>query len=131
MRLGRQISAEAIGVVYLIHFSGPTSQHRQHYLGWSSDVNRRFERHRSGRGAWETRKATAEGLRLTLAQTWKGTPALEARLKRWSREGRKGFSGLCPFCDGDAVLPKEIARELGAPSLSRRVVPLPERGVVG
>ena len=70
-------------------------------------------------GAGETRKALAEGLLLTQAQTWKGTPLLEQRLKEWSRQGRKGFSGICPFCPGEATLPADLAGQLGEPSLVR------------
>ena len=111
------------GIIYLVHFSGKTSEGRQHYLGWSAQPDVRLRRHRAGRGAWETRKAVAEGLKLTQAQTWKGTPLLEQRLKEWSRDGRKGFAGICPFCQGDVELPPELARDLGAPSLTRHQAP--------
>lgn len=67
---------DARATVYLVHFSGLTSQNRQHYLCWSADVGRRFARHTSGRGAYETRKAVAEGLKVMLTQTWSGTPDL-------------------------------------------------------
>ena len=107
------------GTIYLLHFSGKTSQGRQHYLGWSRNPDIRLRQHRAGAGARETRKAVAEGLKLTQAQTWKGTPLLERRLKEWSRQGRKGFSGMCPFCSGEATLPADLARELGEPSLMR------------
>ena len=78
------------GTIYLLHFSGKTSQGRQHYLGWSRNPDIRLRQHRAGAGAGETRKAVAEGLKLTQAQTWKGTPLLERRPKEWSRQGRKG-----------------------------------------
>jgi predicted GIY-YIG superfamily endonuclease len=119
MASSRFPDSSAAGTIYLLHFSGKTSQGRQHYLGWSSNPDARLTRHRSGVGAGETRKAVAEGLRITQAQTWKGTPLLEQRLKEWSRHGRKGFSGICPFCPGDAALPPDLARELGEPSLVR------------
>ena len=64
----------------------------------------------------ETRKAIAEGLKLTVAQTWKGTPLLEKRLKEWSRRGRKGFAGICPLCSREDDLPP-VSRELGKPSM--------------
>jgi predicted GIY-YIG superfamily endonuclease len=87
----------ARGVVYLVHFSGRTKQNRQHYLGFSSDLERRYRQHRLGWGATETKKAITEGLKLTVAQTWDGTPTLERRLKEWSKAGKKGFSGICPM----------------------------------
>jgi predicted GIY-YIG superfamily endonuclease len=120
MAEARRTPLDAPGTVYLIHFSGRTSENRQHYLGWSGDVNRRFAQHCAGKGSGETRKAVSEGLRLTLAQTWQGTPLLEQRLKAWSRTGHKGFRGLCPFCDGTATLPAQLKRDLGMPSLTRR-----------
>jgi predicted GIY-YIG superfamily endonuclease len=105
------------GDVYLVHFSGRTRQGRQHYLGFSSDLERRYRQHRYGWGAEETKKAIAEGLKLTVAQTWRGTPALERRLKEWSREGKKGFAGICPLCSGEVDLPPDLARDLGKPSM--------------
>jgi predicted GIY-YIG superfamily endonuclease len=106
--------------VYLVHFSGLTSQNRQHYLGWSADVGHRFAQHASGRGAHETRKALAEGLKVMLAQTWSGTPDLERRIKLWSRCGAKGFAGLCPYCNRGTELPEALARELGPPTYTVR-----------
>ncbi len=113
-----KLDLNARGTVYLVHFSGRTSQNRQHYLGWSADVGRRFAQHTSGRGAHETRKALAEGLKVMLAQTWRGTPDLERRIKQWSRRGAKGFAGLCPYCARGAELPEALARELGPPTFT-------------
>jgi predicted GIY-YIG superfamily endonuclease len=107
----------ALGTIYLLHYSGRTKQSHQHYLGWSADIERRYAQHRSGRGSGETKKAVAEGLKITMAQTWKGTPLLERHLKEWSREGRKGFAGICPFCTKVDALPADLASALGAPSL--------------
>ncbi len=118
MRVHRYPPPDAMGTIYLLHFSARTTAGRQHYLGWTRDLARRYSQHRSGTGCRETSKPVAEGLRLTAAQTWKGTPLLERRLKEWSRGGRKGFAGICPMCGGDAaVLPDALARELGAPSM--------------
>jgi predicted GIY-YIG superfamily endonuclease len=111
---------DARGTVYLVHFSDRTSENRQHYLGWSADVGRRFVQHASGRGAHETRKALAEGLKIMLAQTWSGTPDLERRIKLWSRCGAKGFAGLCPYCDRGTKLPDALVRELGPPTYTVR-----------
>jgi predicted GIY-YIG superfamily endonuclease len=115
-----KLDPNARGTVYLVHFSGLTSQNRQHYLGWSADLSRRFAQHASGRGAHETRKALAEGLKIMLAQTWSGTPDLERRIKQWSRRGAKGFAGLCPYCARGAKLPDALARELGPPTYTVR-----------
>jgi predicted GIY-YIG superfamily endonuclease len=108
---------DALGTIYLLHYSGRTKEGRQHYLGWSSNTEARFAQHRSGWGSGETKKAVAEGLKITQAQTWKGTPLLERRLKEWSREGCKGFSGICPFCPREDILPSDLADALGPSSL--------------
>jgi predicted GIY-YIG superfamily endonuclease len=113
-------SDDVLGTIYLVHFSARTKQGRQHYLGWSSNTEARFGRHRTGWGAGETKKAVAEGLKLTMAQTWKGTPLLERRFKEWSRQGRKGFAGVCPLCSRQDLLPPELASELGTPSMRVR-----------
>jgi predicted GIY-YIG superfamily endonuclease len=110
-------SDDAIGTIYLVHFSAPTVAHRQHYLGWSADVTRRFAQHCAGHGARQTRKALAEGLRLTLAQTWRGTPSQERRIKDEHRRARRSFAWLCPFCEGDDCLPGSVIAELGPPTL--------------
>jgi predicted GIY-YIG superfamily endonuclease len=120
MATNRYPADDAPGTIYLLHFSGRTKQGRQHYLGFSSDLERRYRQHRYGWGAEETKKAIAEGLKLTVAQTWKGTPLLEGRLKEWSRDGRKGFAGICPFCPKEDVLPPDLAGALGTPSLRIR-----------
>jgi predicted GIY-YIG superfamily endonuclease len=120
---------DASGTIYLLHYSALTSQNRQHYLGFTGNLEQRFAQHRSGTGCRETSKAVAESVTLTVAQTWKGTPRLETRLKEWSREGRRGFSGICPLCGGRETLPKDLASELGPPSLS--VGRVPAAGGVG
>jgi predicted GIY-YIG superfamily endonuclease len=116
----------ARGTVYLLHFSERTKQNRQHYLGWTSDLARRFAEHRSGRGCRETRKPVAEGLTLTVAQTWAGTPLLERRLKEWSRRRQEGFAGICPLCGGTVALPHDLQQDLGTGSM--RVLRLGVRG---
>lgn len=113
----------AQGTIYLIHFSSRTKQGRQHYLGWSANVMKRFAQHRAGRGAEETRKAVAEGLKLTLAQTWSGTPLQERRIKEERRRARRGFGCLCPFCDTHDDLATDLVRGLGPPTLSIRREP--------
>ena len=106
-----------VGTVYLIHFSGLTAAGHQHYLGWSNDVVKRFKRHQAGRGAAETKKALAEGLKLTLAQTWSGTLADEKRIKHERRLARRGFACLCPFCETEDPVAAKLVREMGPPTM--------------
>jgi predicted GIY-YIG superfamily endonuclease len=108
---------DSVGDVYLIHFSGRTAAGHQHYLGWSGDVCKRFARHESGQGALETRKAITEGLKLTLAQMWRGTPADERRIKEERRRVRRGFAILCPFCEVEDELAAGLVRGMGPPTL--------------
>lgn len=110
-------AADQAGTIYLIHYSAPTAAGRQHYLGWSSNVSRRFAQHRSGHGAGQTRKAIAEGLKLTLAQTWPGTPSQERELKEAHRRVRRGFGCMCPFCDADRPVASSVIEELGGGTL--------------
>jgi predicted GIY-YIG superfamily endonuclease len=108
---------DTIGTVYLIHYSAPTAAGHQHYLGWTADIGRRFAQHKSGFGAAETRRALSEGLKLTLAQTWRGTPSQERHIKEERRRVRRGFACLCPFCDVHDEAAAELVRGLGAPTL--------------
>ena len=120
-----QSRGEASGTIYLLHFSGRTRDGEQHYLGWTENLERRYTEHRTGCGCRETSKAVAEGLKLTVVQTWAGTPLLEMRLKKWSRKGRKGFAGICPFCAGQSELPDGLVQALGAPVARSRVTVQP------
>ena len=115
-----RIPDDRVGTVYLIHFSAPTSKGRQHYLGWSSDVAKRFARHQSGHGAEQTRKAVSEGLKLILAQTWRGTKADEKRIKR---EARWGYACLCPHCDAHDPRTAKLIHGMGPATLRVRRAP--------
>jgi predicted GIY-YIG superfamily endonuclease len=108
---------DQLGTIYLVHFSSRTKAGRQHYLGWSADVEKRFARHRAGHGAEETQKAVAEGLKLTLAQTWSGTPLQERRIKEERRQVGRGFACLCPFCGTHDDLAAGLVRGMGPATL--------------
>jgi hypothetical protein len=69
------------GVIYLVQFSGRTKQNRQHYLGFSGNLERRYRQHHLGWVAKRDQKAIAEeGLKLAVPQTWDVTPTLERRM---------------------------------------------------
>lgn len=108
---------DQVGTIYLIHYSAATAAGRQHYLGWSANVSRRFAQHRSGHGSQQTRKAVGEGLQLTLAQTWRGTPLQERELKEAHRRVRRGFGCMCPFCDAHGLVAGGVLEELGEGTL--------------
>lgn len=79
-------------VVYLLHFERPIA-HAQHYLGWTRFLDARVADHQAGRGARLPAVFRERGIPGEVVRTWKGTRALERRLKR-RHEGRR----LCPVC---------------------------------
>jgi predicted GIY-YIG superfamily endonuclease len=120
-----------LGTVYLLHFSGLTKRGHQHYLGWSCDVIKRFNRHRAGLGAKEVKKALGEGLKITLAQSWPGTPADERRIKDECKRVRRGFACLCPYCDVEDARAADLLRGMGPPTTLRVVRPALLGGYAG
>jgi predicted GIY-YIG superfamily endonuclease len=81
--------------VYLLHFSQPVRHRRAlglHYTGWSSDVDRRIDRHRSGHGAAFTAAAARAGVEFELVRVWEGRDqGFERLVKRRART-------MCPIC---------------------------------
>ena len=106
-----------LGTVYLLHFSGRTAAGHQHYLGWTQDLSKRLASHRAGRGAQETKKAVAQGLKLKLGQQWRGTPADERRIKNERRAVKRGYGCLCAYCQTDDDQAVELLRGMGPPEL--------------
>lgn len=86
------------GTVYLLHFE-PPYKHAKHYMGWTTDVEVRVERHRNGGGSPLVKAALAAGCVVTVVRTWPNvTRAFERELKN-----RKGAPRLCPTCRGEEV----------------------------
>ncbi len=106
-----------LGTVYLLHFSGRTGTGHQHYLGWTTDLPKRLARHRAGRGAEETKKAVDEGLKLKLAQSWRGTLADERRIKDETKAVKRSFGCLCPYCQTDDDRAADLLRGMGPAEL--------------
>lgn len=91
-----------IGKLYLLHFE-PSFKHAQHYLGWTSDVDVRVERHCNGRGSPLVKAAIAAGCTVTVVRVWEdATRSDERALKAKGKNNRK----LCPTCRAA----KELAR---------------------
>lgn len=81
------------GTVYLIHFDRPY-KHAGHYLGYASDLEKRLERHRKGRGARLLDVIQKEGIDWKVVRTWSPAgPVVEAELKRFHNN-----RALCPVC---------------------------------
>lgn len=81
-----------MSTVYLLHFDSPL-YHAQHYLGITSDLPSRIERHLHSNGSPLIAAALRAGITPTLARTWEGDRTLERQLKR-SHNNRR----FCPIC---------------------------------
>ncbi len=90
-RQGRLI----VGTVYLLHFSRPY-QHASHYVGFTTDLERRLKQHRRGTTSPLVRCAVAEGIEIFLARTWENATV---GFETWLHSG--GHKRLaCPICVG-------------------------------
>src|SRR5262245_50496799 len=84
--------------VYLIHFNRPY-RHARHYIGYTTNLDKRITDHLCGIGARLMEVVTAAGIEWKLARTWPGNRQLERRIKN-----RKEAAALCPICSGKAAL---------------------------
>jgi hypothetical protein len=93
------------GTVYLIHFDRPY-KHARHYLGWSADPARRWDRHTAGAGSRLMAVIGEAGIGWRVTRVWVGSRAFERRLKQ-----RKESPRLCPVCRPEARV-EQAEREL-------------------
>jgi predicted GIY-YIG superfamily endonuclease len=84
--------------VYLIHFNKPY-RHARHYLGFTTNLDKRITDHVCGMGARLMEVVTNAGIEWKLARTWQGDRKLERRLKDWHNAAL-----LCPLCYGKEAL---------------------------
>jgi len=89
------MNANTPGTAYLLHFDKPY-KHAQHYLGWTSDLDRRLKSHEDGNRercvlTYVIHKA---GITWKLVRTWDGPLAMEKKLK-----ALKNSRLLCPVCN--------------------------------
>lgn len=88
-----------VGTVYLLHLDSPLG-HSRHYMGFSTNVPQRLDRHRLGRGARMLAAAREAGIGFRLVRSWGNvSPSFERRLKR-----RKEGPRLCPVCNPGSAL---------------------------
>jgi predicted GIY-YIG superfamily endonuclease len=86
------------GTIYLIHFDRPY-KHAGHYLGYASDLEKRLERHRKGRGSRLLDVIQKEGIDWEVVRTWSPAgPVVEAELKRYHNNRL-----LSPICRHQAL----------------------------
>lgn len=89
---GRRLG-HIIGDVYLLHFNRAYNGAR-HYLGFSTDIPARLERHKAGRGARLLKAVTEAGIPWRLVRTWRKKDGyFEQELKRANE-----LKTLCPVC---------------------------------
>jgi predicted GIY-YIG superfamily endonuclease len=87
----------AEGTVYLLHFERPYKGKMRHYLGWTSDLERRLANHRQGTACATTKLAFDRGIGFVLACSWPGTVRLERRIKR------RGVVNCCVICSPNSA----------------------------
>ena len=105
--------SSGIGTIYLLHFDQKMAG-RQHYLGWTTNLERRLGHHRAGQGGRTTARFHAAKIGFQLVATWTGTREDEKRMKG----GR--LSSLCPVCKEEKVTVLEAMQKMAG--ATRRVV---------
>ena len=89
------MDSNKIGTTYLLCFDKPIG-HSRHYLGWTSDLERRLDSHRNGprERCVLTYELRRRGIGFKLARVWENvTIDHEKKLKRQRNSPR-----LCPIC---------------------------------
>ena len=86
-------AADTPGTIYLLHYTVRTKHGRQHYLGWSTNIEKRVALHRRGRGARLVAQALAAGIALDLVRVWPDADRAQERTLK-----RGGPKGYCPKC---------------------------------
>lgn len=93
----RRMQASLRGIIYLIHFHQPY-KHARHYVGFTTDLAARVDRHWMGHGSRLLSVVTEAGIDWEVVKTWEGDRAFERRLHK-----RKNTPQLCPVCRGEAA----------------------------
>ena len=84
---------------YLLHFASLV-RGQQHYVGFASNIQERFEQHLRGEGSQLTRLVLDAQVAIKVGRVWAdGTPDLEKRLKQ-----HKNLKRLCFHCQEAAGL---------------------------
>jgi predicted GIY-YIG superfamily endonuclease len=84
------------GIIYLIHFD-EAFKHARHYMGFTQDLEKRFNAHIMGDGSALLRAVVESGITFRVVRTWAGDRNLERKLKN-----RKESPFLCPICNPKA-----------------------------
>lgn len=104
--------------VYLLHFDRPLS-HAQHYIGFTSNLNKRITEHRTasynGRPCKIMCAVYMAGITFSVARIWKiddGSTEWNSRGRKFERQlkRRKNARLICPICSGDAAYNRGVYR---------------------
>jgi predicted GIY-YIG superfamily endonuclease len=85
-------------VVYLLHFSLPY-HHTQHYIGFSTQLQKRLGHHFNGSGSPFVHAVSQSGRKVVVARIW---PRARQEFER-SLKNRKKAHVFCPICCDDAM----------------------------
>jgi len=100
------------GIVYLLHLEKKLSERAQHYIGWTTNLEERIERHRRGNGSAMMAAVKKAGIDFVVAAVWpEKTKAFERKLKR-----RKNAWQLCPICRAERQNQKGGIHGKGSPN---------------
>ena len=89
------MKSDILGTTYLLHLNEPLGRNH-HYLGWTNDLPKRLESHRSGprERCVFTHECQLRGITWVVAATWEDvTIAHEKTLKR-----QRNHKRFCPVC---------------------------------
>ena len=86
------------GVIYLIHFSR-AYKHARHYLGFTTNLDKRVTDHLCGMGARLMTVITEAKIEFKVARTWRG----DRKFERWLKN-KHGAGRFCPICNGPKAL---------------------------
>ncbi len=100
--------AEYRNVCYLIHFDEPVYKTgQQHYLGFSTSLPERIERHRTNKGSAITARANKLGIGWRVVRVWRDADLdAERALKSFVPKN------LCPHCNVKVRLQRARAEKI-------------------
>ncbi len=89
--------------VYLIHLDTPL-KHARHYLGFSEDLPKRLQKHRTGQGAVFMKAISKQGISWHVSRIWDGDRTFERMLK-----DQHNASHLCPTCRQERIFERTLS----------------------
>jgi hypothetical protein len=110
-RARAKVSLIATGDLYLLHFRqrlGTGKHSIQHYLGFTSDLDARLDKHRRGQGARITQVLKERGIGWDVVAVWPGNRQAENALKLHSA------TRICPVCTPSARIPRIVQQVIEA-----------------